>query len=410
MPLVYISFDRADEDWLSHVITMPKRRFKHLPVVPAEVDDQLFEALSGIDNFYVHRSDFVSYLPILRSLDELADQEQPSLANFSLSPGPLPFAPREPINLSSRILASMGHVVVFAAGNDGPGEGSLSPWSVAPWVIGVGAATRDGEALLSESSIGNPGNHAHHPTVVAPGETVVPLRGGGPSAHGTMVGLVLIGKDQAGRNLPGCSDVAFRGTSVSAPKVSRIGTFIVQILRIFLSVDQYLKSQIERARPSHAPATFVIEKAWAGVVARGRNDNEGFGVFDGLAPASLAPMVEFFTRLSVRGAYPAELHWPGTEATPFPTSVIKQMLTSMARPMPEYGAHQVGAGFVNEALATAYLLRLSATDFLRLLFPPDWRTLADGWQDIDKPLIPAALLTEVITRVSDSSLMPYKVL
>lgn len=402
MPLVYISFDPADEELLSGLITMPKRRFAHIPVVPAEVDDTLFDVLSAMEEFHVHRSDFSSYLPILRSLDLVAGQLEPTLANISLSPGPLPFEPREPVNYASRFVATLGHVVVFAAGNDGPKERTLSPWSAAPWVIGVGAATKNGDALLPESSIGDPADSRYRSTVVAPGETVVPLREEGSSGHGTMVGLILIGKDYAGQNLPGCKDVPFRGTSVAAPKVSRICMYILGILKVFLSVDLYIKKILGEKGSSNAPAVVSIEKAAADVLERDGIKDPDFGVFDGLSPAALAPLFTFFARLSARGAYPAEFNWPGTQGTPFPTSVMKEMLKSMARPMPGYGPHQVGAGFVNEDLATRYLTTVSSTDVLGLLFPGVSRSVLDGWDGAEKPLFHADLIDEGKRRVSDT--------
>lgn len=402
MPLVYISFDPADEAFLSGLITMPKRRFAHIPVVPAEIDDALFDVISAMEEFHVHRSDFSSYLPILRSLDSLADQVEPILASISLSPGPLPFEPREPVNYASRIVTTMGHVVVFAAGNDGPEERTLSPWSVAPWVIGVGAATKNGDALLPESSVGDPTDSRYRPTVVAPGETVVPLREEGSSAHGTMIGLVLIGKDYAGRNLPDCKDVPFRGTSVAAPKVSRICMFILFILKVFLSVDLYLKRVLGKKGLGNIPAVVSIEKAAADVLGRGGIDDPDFGVLHGVSPAALAPMFAFFARLSVRGAYPAEFNWPATQATPFPTSVMKEMLKSMARPMPGYSPHQVGAGFVDEDLATRYLTTVSSADILRLLFPRVSPSVFDGWHDARKSLFHADIINEVKRRADET--------
>lgn len=399
MPLVYINFDPADEALLSGLITMPKRRFAHIPVVPVEIDDALFDVLSAMGEFHVHRIDFSAYLPILRGLDSAADEVEPMLMNVSLSPGPLPFDPLEPVNYASRIVATIGHVVVFAAGNDGPKEKTLSPWSVAPWVIGVGAATRNGDALLPESSIGDPADSRYRPTVVAPGETVVPLREGGSSAHGTMIALILIGKDYAGQNLPGCKDVPFRGTSVAAPKVSRICMFILFILKVFLSMDLYLKKILGKKGIGNVPAVVSIEKAAADVLRLNGIDDPDFDVLHGVSPSALARMFAFFSQLSVRGLYPAEFNWPATQATPFPTSIIKEMLKSMARPMPGYSPHQVGAGFVDEDLATKYLMTVSSADVLRLLFPAESPSVFDGWHDARKPLFHADIISEAKRRV-----------
>jgi len=49
------------------------------------------------------------------------------------------FDPKDPINEATKKVTSRGITVVFAAGNDGPGQNTLNPYSVAPWVIGVAA-------------------------------------------------------------------------------------------------------------------------------------------------------------------------------------------------------------------------------------------------------------------------------
>src|SRR6266487_5097158 len=49
------------------------------------------------------------------------------------------FDPKDPINEATKKVSGRGITVVFAAGNDGPGQNTLNPYSVAPWVIGVAA-------------------------------------------------------------------------------------------------------------------------------------------------------------------------------------------------------------------------------------------------------------------------------
>jgi hypothetical protein len=334
MPVVYITYDPKNERLLRYLITMPRRRFKYLPVVPIDVDGAVLDTISQRPEFYIHQTDFDAYLSILRSLDSVPDNTAvPAVVNISLSPGPGRFEPREPINTASRLIASRGHVLVFAAGNDGPKPRSLSPWSKAPWVIGVGAATENGDALLNNSSIGDPNDPSGWPTVVAPGRTTVPIHEDAPRNHGTMVGLVLTGSDRGGRNLPGYKDVEFVGTSVSAPKVARICGFIIWLIRIFLSLDLLLKKRIgERAGHAHA-ACSVVEQVGREIVERDSIEEPGFGIFENISPQACRPMIEVFMQLSRRGAYPAELRVPGDATTPFPTSVMKTILKAMARPI-----------------------------------------------------------------------------
>ena len=76
--------------------------------------------------------------------------------------------PDHPINVASRILHDQAHiVVVFANGNDGPDANSQNRWASLPWVINVGAATKEGR-LAGFSSRGVFGTDLH-PSIVTPG-------------------------------------------------------------------------------------------------------------------------------------------------------------------------------------------------------------------------------------------------
>jgi serine protease AprX len=57
------------------------------------------------------------------------------------------FDPRNPVAVATKAITDNGVTVVFAAGNsgDGNGEGTLNPFSQAPWVISVAAETLDHE-------------------------------------------------------------------------------------------------------------------------------------------------------------------------------------------------------------------------------------------------------------------------
>ena len=98
------------------------------------------------------------------------------------------FDPADPVNLASYEAYKRGITVVFAAGNDGPGEDTHNPYAQAPWVISVAAANKQG-GLAEFSSRGarfETGNftmadgtawtYRNEPTVTATGVDVISTR------------------------------------------------------------------------------------------------------------------------------------------------------------------------------------------------------------------------------------------
>ncbi|ARU62835.1 hypothetical protein CBW65_19035 [Tumebacillus avium] len=83
------------------------------------------------------------------------------------------YDPNDPINVASKALHDAGVTVVFAAGNEGPGENTLNPYSVAPWVIGVAAGNKNENVLADFSSRGIPGDSVYKPTITAPGVDII---------------------------------------------------------------------------------------------------------------------------------------------------------------------------------------------------------------------------------------------
>jgi serine protease AprX len=81
----------------------------------------------------------------------------------------------DPVNVATKMLTEAGVNVVFSAGNTGSGNGTMNPYAVAPWVIGVGATDATGK-LADYSSRGNFGDSLQHPSLVAPGTNIVSLR------------------------------------------------------------------------------------------------------------------------------------------------------------------------------------------------------------------------------------------
>src|SRR6185369_16280594 len=67
-----------------------------------------------------------------------------------------PYDPNDPINTATRMMHDRNITVVFAAGNDGDAPDMINPFSVAPWVISVAAAEKQGIGTpASFSSRGN---------------------------------------------------------------------------------------------------------------------------------------------------------------------------------------------------------------------------------------------------------------
>lgn len=128
------------------------------------------------------------------------------------------FDTNDPVNVATKMLTEAGINVVFSAGNAGPGAHTLNPYAAAPWVVSVGATDTQGR-LASFSSRGDFGHPLLHPTLVAPGVSVVGLRSLGVANVTGATGIV--GADLRRFSL---TEVPFyttaNGTSFSAPQVA----------------------------------------------------------------------------------------------------------------------------------------------------------------------------------------------
>ncbi len=109
----------------------------------------------------------------------------------------LSFDPSNPISVASKTLVDNGIIVVFSAGNSGPGSGTITGnYKTSPWIITVANGFKTGE-LASSSSRGRPLNGVpaneeamqapivyggknylweNRPTITAPGTDIVSVR------------------------------------------------------------------------------------------------------------------------------------------------------------------------------------------------------------------------------------------
>lgn len=138
------------------------------------------------------------------------------VVNCSFSADTL-YDPHDPVNVATKMLTDQGVSVVFSAGNNGPGMDTLNPYAMAPWVISVGAADEQGR--LADFSSRGSFTKLSGPSLVAPGENVVSLRGAGVNLNGLLnLGL---GGDLSRLSAQDILNYTVgSGTSFSAPQVA----------------------------------------------------------------------------------------------------------------------------------------------------------------------------------------------
>ncbi|UQN05061.1 S8 family serine peptidase [Deinococcus sp. QL22] len=177
------------------------------------------------------------------------------------------FAPYNPISLAAKRAYDAGMVVVFAAGNEGPGANTLNPYSASPCVISVAAGDKQGY-LADFSSRGRAGETNVHPDVTAPGVDI--------SAARALTGL-------AATTVPDLDNPVYAtisGTSMATPHISGVVALMLEA-NPKLNLDSVLSLFKQTSRPMYYTQAATSGLDPAQVVVKKRELWEvGFGYVD----------------------------------------------------------------------------------------------------------------------------------
>jgi len=196
------------------------------------------------------------------------------------------FDPKDPINEATKKVSSRGITVVFAAGNEGPGQNTLNPYSAAPWVISVAAGCKlyvadptaseshcmldDGSdplvptdneprahVLADFSSRGVPGDPLYHPDITAPGVHIVSTR----ASTGTTLNSTDANHDIRICNIALLNQPFYTcasGTSMASPHIAGVVALMQEAAGGRLTPSQVLNALTSTARLLPGYATWEV--------------------------------------------------------------------------------------------------------------------------------------------------------
>jgi hypothetical protein len=270
----------------------------------------------------VPEDDFQTYVNILRGI-EYSVQKGLVVLNISLGMPPQDgsFDLREPFNQISKAAYDRGHIVVLAAGNYGPDQGSISRWCT-PWVACVGASNKAGSDVWINSSRAG-ANPANQLTVVAPGVDILTTHPANiPKTPDEIAAEKRIGFDKLVPPDKRAEYTVVTGTSFSTPYVTRIASLLVY----------FLVHRIDACEREHR-LTFDI-------------------VYDRPLNREPDPRTEVERLVGVVRHVGAKrvITYPATGSS----ALVLQMLMDMAVGIKNYDSRQIGAGFVSWDNAVHY--------------------------------------------------------
>lgn len=251
------------------------------------------------------------------------------VVNLSVGPSSVgfPFLANDIVNIAT-FGASAELLVVVAAGNCG--ELGMSPWAQSPWVLGVGATEDEaGTQPAAYSSRGPADGSRPGPDLVAWGTTT-----------------------QDGRTMT--------GTSFAAPRVTHLARLVVAA---FLQLGRQVR--MAQGEPAHGVPLVglaYVDQYGADIwrsAEQGRLIEMPALPILGVLEASIPDLVELTTLAGV----PLQML-----TTP---TMVRELLLSAATPIPGYGPHEVGAGFVDIDRVVARLATVSGLDLVSWFGPAE---------------------------------------
>jgi hypothetical protein len=303
-------------------------------------------ALAGSGDYaqvwYLHPELAPFYLNVLRALDRLYRMDRAMMVvNLSLGP-PTRFWPAvpyadSPFIAASRAVAAKGAVITVAVGNHADAralEGWVNPWSVPPWVIGVGAWDHEADAVAAFSARGDPARPETWPDVIARGTDVV-----GPYPTNLTKSPARRARDEG--------NAEFRAT---VPREKW---------------DIYtLESGTSQATATVSGAAAQLLHFIQGMVDETGITTSGQPLFQIAAPADqLHPEIATRPRLTGEATVAEEgavVHLRYTLDAPW--RMVHQILADFARPVPGAAPHEAGAGRVDRDVIAAIFSRFGAPD------------------------------------------------
>jgi len=254
------------------------------------------------------------------------------------------------VNVATRRAAE--RVLVFvAAGNESQRADereTMNPWAEGQWVVAVGATTAaEGDALAHYSSVGYPALPDSGPDFVAWGSSAV--------------------------------DPTVRGTSFASPRAAQ------QVLFLAAAVGM-LAHSVERHRGAASSGVHLVGCGLVdsdfGYVRSDKIDASALPLL-GVDQSSLGASVDKIDELGI------------TLAVELSPAKLFALLRGSARPLPPYGPHQVGYGFVSDEQTLGLLSSFNGAHLAELFgdqpITPDTREALAGPPIFDGEALPDLL-------------------